>query len=206
MIELFVFDLGNVILPFSHRQIATKLLERSTSKNRFTEQDIFDYTFDYEKGLVNPYEEGNLSSLEFFSHLRDRYDLRLQFEEFSEIWNNIFQENYEVNEFIVYLKTKGLPVFLLSNTNELHFCHILQRYPIIHVMDEWILSFEVGAKKPGKRIYDAIFEKTDVKRERVLCIDDVEDFVASARTYGMQGLVFKDSSNLWKVINDNCEF
>ena len=107
MIELFVFDLGNVILPFSHRQIATKLLERSKSKSRFTEQDIFDYTFDYEKGLVNPYEEGNLSSLEFFSHLRDRYDLRLQFEEFSDIWNNIFQENYEVNEIIAYLKARG---------------------------------------------------------------------------------------------------
>jgi glucose-1-phosphatase len=202
MIELFVFDLGNVILPFNHLQIVPKLLERSADKGRFPEQEVFDYIFDYEKGLINLYEEGTLPSLEFFSHLRDRYDLRLQFEEFSEIWNNIFQENYEVNEFIVYLKTKGLPVFLLSNTNELHFCHILQRYPIIHVMDEWILSFEVGAKKPGKRIYDAIFEKTDIKKERVLCIDDVADYVASARTYGMQGLVFKEAADLWRTIEE----
>jgi len=73
-------------------------------------------------------------------------------------------------------------------------------------MDEWILSFEVGAKKPGKRIYDAIFEKTDIKKGRVLCIDDVEDFVASARTYGMQGLVFKKAADLWKTISDNGKF
>ena len=32
MIKLFVFDLGNVILPFEHRQIASKLQARSTNQ------------------------------------------------------------------------------------------------------------------------------------------------------------------------------
>ena len=100
--------------------------------------------------------------------MRDRYRLGLDFDEFKDIWNNIFRENLEVNEIIVYLKAKGFPLFLLSNTNELHFTHIIERYPIVHLMDEWILSFEVGAKKPKKRIYDAIFEKMDVRERRGL--------------------------------------
>ena len=64
------------------------------------------------------------------------------------------------------LKAKGFPLFLLSNTNELHFTYILERYPIVRIMDELILSFEVGAKKPKKRMYEAIFERMDVKGTR----------------------------------------
>jgi len=35
MIKLFVVDLGNVILPFDHRQIPARLLEKSREKERF---------------------------------------------------------------------------------------------------------------------------------------------------------------------------
>jgi putative hydrolase of the HAD superfamily len=202
MIKLFVFDLGNVILPFNHVQIADKLSD--CQKNRtFCPQDIFDYIFDFEKGSINGYEEGHCSSMEFFQDIRDRYKLDVEFDAFKEIWNNIFWENLEVNEMIVYLKAKGYPIFLLSNTNELHFTHIIERYPIVHVMDEWILSFEIGAKKPQQRIYDAIFEKMDVSRDEVFYIDDVEPYVQSARYLGMNGMVFTQPADLWDIIRNS---
>lgn len=203
MIELFVFDLGKVILPFDHRQIVPKLHERSRSRDRYSEQEMFDYIFDWDHGFINPYEEGLLSSLEFYQHIRKRYDLQVEFEEFADIWSNIFQDDPEVNEVIVYLKARGMPVYLLSNTNELHFSHILNKFPIVHLMDEWILSFEVGVKKPHRRIFEAVFEKSDVRRESVLYIDDVDLFVASARQSGMQGLHFREAADLWKVLKEN---
>jgi putative hydrolase of the HAD superfamily len=158
---------------------------------------------DWWEGSINGYEEGLSSSLEFFLDVRDRYKLALEFEEFREIWNNIFWENLEVNEVIVYLKAKGFPLFLLSNTNELHFAHVIERYPIVHLMDEWILSFEVGAKKPKKRIFDAIFEKLDVRRDEVLYIDDMEVNVEYARGSGMNGLLFRQAADLWTAIEVN---
>ncbi len=203
MIKLFVFDLGNVILPFDHRQIAHKLYACSEAKGACTPSDIFSYLFDLKDGSINGYEEGNSSSLEFFLNLKERYRLSLGFDDFKEIWNNIFREDMEVNEIIVYLKAKGFPLFLLSNTNELHFAHIIERYPIVHVMDEWILSFEVGAKKPKRRIYDAIFEKCDVRRDEVFYIDDTEEYVASAAGMGINGLVFRQAADLWKMLEVN---
>ena len=203
MIKLFVFDLGNVILPFDNRQIAEKLYARSEAKGLCSSADIFRYLFDFSDGSINPYEEGLCSSLEFFLDVKDRYKLGLDFEEFKDIWNDIFQENLEVNEIVVYLKAKGFPLFVLSNTNELHFTHVIARYPIVHLMDEWILSFEIGAKKPKKRIYDAIFEKMDVKRDEVFYIDDKEEYVEYARSTGMKGLVFKEAADLWKALKDN---
>ncbi len=204
MIKLFVFDLGNVILPFEHRQIAEKLHETSRIQDRFTPADMFRYMFDRDRGLVNPYEEGRMSSIDFFAKLRERYKLDLDFEEFKDIWNLIFSENTEVNNLILFLKKEGYPLFLLSNTNELHFSYIMERYPIVHSLDEWILSYEIGAKKPKQKIYDVIFEKNkDVKREEVLYIDDIPEYVEAAKGFGLQGLVFKDAKDVWELIREN---
>ncbi len=203
MIKLFVFDLGNVILPFEHRQIATKLHEVSRIQDRFTPDDLFKFLFDKDRGLVNPYEEGLMSSMDFFAKLREKYKLELEFDEFKDIWNIIFQEDPEVNEIIAYLKNKGYPVFLLSNTNELHFSYITERYPIVHSLDEWILSYEVGAKKPKQKIYDTIFEKTDASREETLYIDDIQAYAEAAKAYGLQGLHFKNAKDIWELLKEN---
>ncbi|HOW53112.1 MAG TPA: HAD family phosphatase [Syntrophorhabdaceae bacterium] len=204
MIKLFVFDLGKVILPFEHRQIAVKLHEASMIRDRFKPDDVFQFLFDHSRGFVNVYEEGRTTSREFFMKLRERYKLDLEFEEFKEIWNNIFEEDPAVNEVILYLKKKGYPVFLLSNTNELHFAHIIEKYPIVNYLDEWILSFEVGAKKPSEKIYDTIFEKKTVERHEVLYIDDIPQYVEAAASYGIPGIVFREAADIWKVIHENC--
>ena len=67
-------------------------------------------------------------------------------------------------------------------------------------MDERILSFEVGAKKPKKRMYDAIFERTDVGRDEVFYVDDMAPYVEQAREMGIKGLVFKEAPDLRKAL------
>jgi FMN phosphatase YigB (HAD superfamily) len=203
MIKLFVFDLGNVILPFEHRQIAVKLHHRSFDKTASEPQQLFDIMFDLENGLVNPYEEGLMSTVEFFSELKRQFRLDMDMDAFKDIWNPIFREDREVNEAIVYLKEKGYPLFLLSNTNELHFSYIIDKYPIVHSFDEWLLSFEVGAKKPKRRIYEAIFEKMDVQPGEVFYIDDIPKYVEVAKHLGIDGMVFKNAHQLWEFIRKN---
>ncbi len=201
MIELFVFDLGNVILPFEHRQIAKKLYERSRDKGLFSPDEIFLFMFEMDDGLINMYETGQMTSNEFFERLKKRYRLDLTFEEFRDIWNPIFWENHEVSEAIMYLKSKNYPVYLLSNTNELHFSYIADKYPIVHKLDEWILSYEAGVKKPEKKIYDMIFDKMDVDRRSVFYIDDIDRYVEAAKGFGIQGMVFRDAGQLWEEID-----
>lgn len=203
MIKLFVFDLGNVILPFEHRQIAVKLHEKSTEKEAFTPEQLFDVMFDLQNGLINPYEEGLMSSAEFLSNLKRQFRLDIDMNAFSNIWNPIFRDDPEVNKVIFYLKEKRYPLFLLSNTNELHFSYIMENYPIVHWFDEWLLSFEVGAKKPKQRIYDAIFEKIDVKPSEVFYVDDISKYVETAQQLGLHGVVFRSAAQLWDFIQKN---
>ena len=202
MIKLFVFDLGNVILPFEHRQIATKLWKRSEKKGVISSDEIFAYIFSRESGFINAYETGHMSSFQFFDQLRGHFGLVMSFEEFKDVWNPIFWENVRVKEAIEYLKSKGYPLFMLSDTNELHFTYIIEQYPIIRAFDEWILSFQVGVKKPEKKIYDVIFEKMDVDRSEVFYIDDMERYVEAAKGYGLQGMVFRDEETFLYTLKE----
>ena len=202
MIKLFVFDLGNVILPFDHRQIGRRLWDTSGKKDTLSVGEIFTTLFSREDGLVNAYETGCMTSAQFFDQLRGLFALDLGFEEFKGIWNPIFRENARVTEAIAYLKAKGYPLFLLSDTNELHFTYVRERYPVVEAFDAWILSFEVGAKKPEKKIYDAIFARMAVDPGEVFYIDDIERYVEAARGYGIQGTVFRDEESLWRTLGE----
>lgn len=202
MTKLFVFDLGKVILPFEHRQIAVKLHQYASPAAGTAPEDLFRFVFAKSEGLVNEYEKGNMTSAEFFQEIRKAFRLDITYDLFKEIWNDIFQDSPEVNRAILHLKERGYPLFLLSNVSELHFLHIIDQYPIVHVFDEWILSFEVGAKKPEKRIYDVIFERADVPPAQVFYVDDIPEFVEAAGRYGIPGMVFQDAEGLWAMIRE----
>jgi len=194
-IDVILFDLGNVILPFSHYQIAEKL-SRFTQKKEFQyPQRIFSYLFDFEKGAVNGYEVGKVSSIEFFQSLKELLHLSISFEEFIPIWNDIFDENQEVSGIIRSFKGKRR-LGLISNTNCLHFDYILSKFPIIRAFDKWILSHEVGFKKPAVEIFQRAIEWASVKPEKILLIDDTKGHVEVAVSLGMQGIHFISAQQL----------
>jgi len=194
-IEVILFDLGNVILPFNHHQIGEKLLPFSLNKEMEDPKRIFAYLFDLHTGAVNLYETGKMSSLKFFQAVRDRFYLEISFDEFAMIWNDIFTENKEVSEIIRALKGKKR-LGLVSNTNSLHFDYIFSKYPVVHSFDRWILSHEVGFKKPAPEIYQKAIEWASVEPENVLFIDDMQKNVDAAASLGLQVIHFTSAGQL----------
>jgi putative hydrolase of the HAD superfamily len=194
-IEVILFDLGNVILPFNNYQIAEKLSRFSQRKEFQDPPKIFSYLFDFEKGVVNGYEVGKVSSLEFFQSLKEFLQLSLSFEEFVPIWDDIFLENQEVSQIILSQKGRW-KLGLLSNTNPLHFDYILSKFPIVRVFDQWILSHEVGFKKPAVGIYQKAIEWASVEPQKIIFIDDMEKHVEVAISLGMQGIHFISAKQL----------
>jgi putative hydrolase of the HAD superfamily len=194
-IEVILFDLGNVILPFSHYQIAEKLSYFSQRKEFQDPQRIFSYLFDFEKGAVNGYEVGKVSSIQFFKSLKEYLHLSLSFEDFIPIWNDIFTEDQGVSEIIRSLKGKKR-LGLISNTNPLHFDYILSKFSVIHILDKWILSHEVGFKKPDVHIFQKAMEWASVEPRKILLVDDMKKHVEVAVSLGMQGIHFISAQKL----------
>jgi glucose-1-phosphatase len=199
-IKVILYDLGNVIVPFSHFQIAEKL-SRYSQRDEFQEpKRLFSYLFDFENGAINGYEIGKVSSLEFFQFLKESLQLTLRFEEFVPIWNDIFIENEEVSKIILSQKGKW-KLGLVSNTNPLHFDYVLQKFPILHIFDKWILSHEIGFKKPAIEIFQRAIEWASVEPEKILFIDDIKGHVEVAVSVGMQGIHFVSAEQLKEELN-----
>ena len=205
VIEAILFDLGNVILPFSHYQIAEKL-SRFSQKKKFQDPErIFSYLFDFETGAVNEYEVGKLSSIQFFQSLKEYLHLSLSFEDFVPLWNDIFLEDQGVSEIIRSMKGKS-KLGLISNTNALHFHYILAKFPIIHVFDKWILSYEVGFKKPDVRIFQKAIDWASVEPKKTLLIDDTKKHVEAAASLDMQVIHFVSAHQLEQELSTKLEF
>jgi len=194
-IEVILFDLGNVILPFNHYQIAEKLFRFTKNLDFQDPKKIFSYLFDFEHGAINGYEVGKVSSLDFFQSLKEHLQLTLSFEEFIPIWNDIFWENPEVSEIIRALKGEKR-LGLLSNTNPLHFDYILSKFPVVQTFDKWILSHEVGFKKPAIEIFQKALEWASVEPEKILFIDDMKTHIDVAVSLGMHGIHFTSATQL----------
>ena len=110
--KVIIFDLGKVIFDYDIDKMARGFLAYSKEeKPDFT--SIYPATFLYEKGQI--------SSKEYYNEVVKNLSLEnFSFEEFSEIWNEIFTVNEDVVKIIKEISNKN-NIALLSNTNELHF-------------------------------------------------------------------------------------
>jgi FMN phosphatase YigB (HAD superfamily) len=194
-IDVILFDLGNVILPFNHYQIAEKLSRLSQKKEFQDPPKIFSYLFDSEKGIINDLDVGKVSPPEFFQSVKEYLDLSISFEAFLPIWNNIFVEDQGVSRIVFSLKGKWR-LGLLSNTDPLHFHYILSKFPVMETFDKWILSYEVGFKKPAIEIYQKAMKWASVEPQKIVFIDDMEKYVEVAISLGMQGIHFISAEQL----------
>ena len=194
-IDVIFFDLGNVILPFNHYQIAEKLLPFIQRREFQDPKKIFSYLFDLNNGAINSFDAGKLSPQEFFQSLKESLELSISFDAFVPIWNRIFVEDLGVSEIIRSLKGRWR-LGLLSNTDPLHFEYIVSTFPVVSEIEKWILSYEVGFKKPDARIFQKAIEWASVEPERILFIDDTQGHVEAAISLGIQGIHFLSAYQL----------
>ena len=199
-IEVILYDLGNVILPFNHYQIAEKLCRYCRKKEDRDPQEIFSYLFDLQNGVVNRFDVGKISSREFFRSIKEHLGLSISFDEFIPIWSDIFVEDQEVSQVILSQKGRWR-LGLLSNTDPLHFDYILSKFSIMRAFDKWILSYEVGFKKPAVEIFQTAIAWASVEPEKILFIDDMKKHVEVAISLGMQGIHFISAQQLKKELS-----
>ena len=66
------------------------------------------------------------------------------------------------------------------------------------IFDPLVLSWQAGASKPQRRIFEVLIETMALAPEEILLVDDVEANIAAARDLGLQGLLFTDAQTLRK--------
>jgi len=193
-LKAIIFDLGNVLIDFDHR-IASRRISKFTEKGG---EEIYNLFFD--SGLTGIFEEGEISPQQFFQEVKHKLNLKLNYEGFVPIWNEIFffsEKNLEVYNLARSLK-KHYRIALLSNINVLHFEYVEKIFPILDVFNNIITSFEVGARKPKKEIYQEALEILNASPKDTFYTDDRGELIESAKELGIQAYVFTNPEQLKK--------
>jgi HAD superfamily hydrolase (TIGR01509 family) len=178
-LEALAFDLGNVLVKVDHGRFCRGLARLAG----VSPEEVFARVF--ETDLESAYDTGRLSSREFYGLVQARVGVKLPFAAFGRLWSDIFAAMAGMEAVLAKL-TPRYPLFLLSNTNPLHFDYIREQFPaLLTPFKAFILSYRVGSRKPEAGIYQALIRRAGCPPGRILYLDDKPPFVEAARAQGL---------------------
>ncbi|HLD57617.1 MAG TPA: HAD family phosphatase [archaeon] len=189
MIKAIISDLGNVITPFDWSVFC-----KSFSKYcNLSEQEIKKLVVD--SNMKDDYERGKITSKEFWKQVKKMTKSDISYRKFCYIWSNIFTINRPLVELLNKLR-KRYPLFLLSNTNEVHFRSLSKRVKVLSHFKGFILSYETGLVKPDLRIFREAVRSTGCKPAECVYIDDIKEYTDTACKLGLKGLRYTTFTKL----------
>ncbi|HLD50504.1 MAG TPA: HAD family phosphatase [bacterium] len=189
VIKAVLFDLGNVLLNYDAYK-AANCFAKACKVPRIKVWIHF-FTSPTEKA----YTRGHISSREFYSHAKQVLKFPVNYPTFKHYWNDIFTENKGMDGLLAKLRRR-YPLYLISNTNALHFNHIKEKFRILRHFKKTFPSHEVGHRKPEPEIYEKVLAKIRLKPGETVFIDDVPKFVKGARSAGMHAIRFRNKKQL----------
>ncbi len=164
--EAVVFDLGKVLLDFDYGKVAA-LMRKFCD---FPRDEIIRSL--NQSPLLHRYETGELTSRQFFEEVRSVTGFRGEFQDFADIFADIFTPIPEMIDLHTRLRQRGIKTYVFSNTNELAVAHIRSVYPFFANFDGYIYSFEHRSMKPDPKIYEVLEKVAKRSGGELLYIDD----------------------------------
>lgn len=101
------------------------------------------------------------------------------------------------------LKMAGYKLYILSNWGKWHFEELQKRdefREFLQYFDGGIVSYQVGLKKPDRKIYEILIEKYDIDPTSAVFYDDKPENIQAAKEVGLNAVVF-DRSIADSIIN-----
>jgi putative hydrolase of the HAD superfamily len=196
MIKGVIFDFGNVLYRFDNMIFVERISKRSPYSKERIQKILYE-----ESSMIEDYESGRISSVEFFRSARKLLRLDISVTKFKRAFTDIFTPITETLELIPKLK-KDYSLGLLSNTNEWDFEHCISEIDIFPFFDAVSLSYVVGAKKPDPRIFMDCLNKIGLEPEECIYIDDIETYSKKATSMGMTGHTYIDHEGLVSFLED----
>lgn len=182
------FDIGNVLLRFSHRRVLRKLAWAVGRHPVKVARAL------WRDDVVRRIETGALDAAGIRG-LLEELGFRGSDARFREVWCDHFTLDRGSYALLRRVGAR-VPTYLLSNTNAPHFDFIRERYAFARQVRGAILSHEVGLRKPDPAIYSAALALSRTLPEETLFVDDLEENVAAAAACGLVAIRYRGAADL----------
>lgn len=198
-IDHFIFDFGGVLYEinlFLTLYALNSLTDIPVECNASNIKLLSDYEIHHQ------YECGMISSNEFIRSLRNEFKLNATEQQIIDAWNKtLVGLSPDAVPVVKYLKNKG-NVWILSNTNEIHFNHYKPECEELYrLIDGLFLSHKIKMRKPNENIFKYVLDSIGTKAEKVLFIDDSEQNIVAAAKLGIKTYQIKKMVNLSDLLH-----
>lgn len=190
-IKAIIFDFGNVLLEWNPRNVYQRYFpDDPEGMERFFEEVNFaDWNLQQDKG--RPFAEGvAILSQQFphHSHLIQAYH-----DHWVESVGGSIAGTVRILE---QLKQAGYSLYGLSNWSAETFPYARKKYDFLDLLDDIVISGEVGYIKPDPEIFQIILEKIGRPAQECLFIDDSLTNINQAQKMGFETIHFQSPEQL----------
>jgi len=194
--DAIIFDLGGVIIDLDYQKTIDAFVE--LGMNNF--ETI--YSQASQQKLFNDFEIGQISPQYFINQLLPFLKNGTSPNKVVEAWNAmILSVPLAKIELLEKLKKK-YPLFLLSNTNDLHVPLVRKEWakvtdkPMESFFNKIYFSHELHLRKPNADIFETVCELENLNPKTTLFIDDSIQHIEGAASIGLKTYHLKKSTDL----------
>ncbi len=187
-IKAVFFDLGGVIVHTEFQAPRQLLADRMGMDY----DDLSKIVFDSESGIKATM--GEVSSQEHWDSVIQR--LKRPASELAAIRDEFFAGDIVDRTLLEYIRSlRGkYKTGLISNAwSDLRDFIVREKFD--DAFDKMIISAEVGAAKPGPKIFQIALEQCGVRPKEAVFVDDVAENIEGCEKVGMKGIHFKDAES-----------
>ena len=186
IIKNIIFDLGGVLLNIDYQ--LTVMAFKDLGIENFEEL----YSQAKQTDLFDKIETGKIESNLFLRKIEKIAAKKISLTDIEKAWNALLLDLPTERISMLQKASQNYRIFLLSNTNEIHYNQYINDIRRIHEVDfnklfeQAYYSHQIGLKKPDRKCFQYVLNKNLLKPEETLFVDDTIQHIESAKQIGIQ--------------------
>ncbi len=181
MIKLIIFDIAGIVINNADIPFFKYLAERSGKTYAEIEEKI--------APLLYKAEKNEITEMQFLCEFLKSISLKEGPQEMMKLRRQLTKENEGIRQWIQNLRKKYTVAFATNNTAQ----EFEDNYTMFHydtLFDYGVVSYQVGERKTGKRIFEKILTQFHISPEEAVFMDDNALNLRAPKELGMHTIHF----------------
>jgi epoxide hydrolase-like predicted phosphatase len=190
-IEWLLFDLGNVLIEVEQSRIFEGLATFTGRQVDEIKAALMADKLFWQRFIVEEFSPAQLTQV-----VNALLNEELGHEQVVDAFNAEFGKTIQTTADLIPMLRRKVSVGCLSNTNSIHWDHMLRSYDWMQHFDRRFASQLVGYAKPDPEIYSRVAGQLGVRPDQILFFDDKAENITTAERLGWNAKVYRNHSEL----------
>lgn len=183
--SIILLDIGNVIASVDFLRFCRGVVPDGVS-------DLQAVSRKYCEGeLKTKFDQGIIAPLDFLCMIdRDSLTGNMSHGKIRELWQDVFSPLEGAEEAVETL-SREYRIWIMSDTDPLHFAFLLNHYSFLRERERYYLSYQHGFLKSSPEAFEYLLHDSGLPAHEFVLIDDLPENCNSAAAVGIKSIRFE---------------